>query len=222
MSDAFVWHNKNTKESAEALAKAIGASTGTVPPEGFNGDLFCVGAVPSPKFKWDRRKPSRIVNDPRKIAPFKSRESLASKVNGLGVNVRIYCVIDEEDNWKLFVKKDGEPFNLPAGAMMVLRVLVKNRFKALVQDANLTLFAVDSALCANSPENGAWTQANMSFVPMNVLFAPAIAEYEDVTQALADAYGSNAKEELQKIISDATPGEARALKALLKKMKEEL
>lgn len=221
----FIWHNKNTAESAEELAEKLGASHGVTVPKKFSGELFCLGAPHSAKFKWEDRDITKVYNDPRKIQKFKGREKLAESVGGLGVPVRIYAVKTQDANkkYKIFAYRDNQEMPLPEKAREKLYSII-SRLSNKIDTPDL--FAADGTLRVASVQHmspsGEYTLFDVEFIPTNILFAPSITGKYSIINSLEEFLDGNTVEELKGLVETASPQEARALKTLLLKLKGEL
>jgi hypothetical protein len=94
----FLWYSAGSQETGIWLAERLKITEhGTVPPRNFEGSVVCWGAVPSEKFKWEKRNFQNIFNDPRKVGLLKDRKLLFDGVAAVGIP-SVRCTIIPQAN----------------------------------------------------------------------------------------------------------------------------
>jgi len=194
----FVWYSKGTEESGIKIAEKLGCDHGTVPPKGYEGDVYCFGAAPAANFKWGDRKFDKVYNDPR---VFRNRRT-ATELTGLGLdiakNVRIFC------SGKKIVKVVDTGSKQAIGFTEAVRTQVTTKLLSKLGEPGL--IALDGVLTSNG------------FVLSNVVYGPSLLEHDDVVSSLSDSVGFDAKKELDDLVKAASPEEARSIMSVLRKM----
>lgn len=205
----YVWHGKDSQESAEALAAELGGRAGTLPPKGFKGHLVCLSPGVSEKFKWDEREFATIVNDPRK--GFKKTPEEQEPV--LGKAARLYCVSSGSGKTAAFSVwirfGDGGIAEVPAvsGVFSAARTTVTE----LGQPQLVALDGVVSRL----DQAGNVVQASQ-FIPTKVIYAPSLTTAAPVREAIKKMVPTKkAKERLTELVAGSSEEEADALYRLL-------
>lgn len=198
----FIWHGNNTKESAEALAKELKCDFGTLPPKGYDGEVFCLGAAPSDKFKWEERKFSRVINDPRKVRKFADKAKLSEKIN-LATQVRVYVL-----GGKVLCVNDtaGKDANLPKDKMDRVHNVSSSVYEA-VEKADF--FAIDGVVTD-------------TLVISNVVFGPAVSDKPEVVKLIANGVAKEDAVEdefLREVFDSASPEEKKSLVNLFERIR---
>lgn len=94
----FLWYSKKSQETGIWLAERLNIlNHGTIPPRNFEGSIICWGAIPSEKFKWEKRNFQAIFNDPRTIRPLLDRKLLFDKVSSVGIPVVRCAIVSQND-----------------------------------------------------------------------------------------------------------------------------
>jgi len=208
-SDVFVWHGKDSKESAELLATELGGTAGTVPPKGFKGHLVCLSPGVSEKFKWEDREFAVVLNDPRK--PYKKTGAELAEV--VGVPARVYCAsleqgvgggIKQSPVVRSFIRVNGAPeMTLVDDAT---RNLVRN-YVIMLGEPNLVAF--DGLLLGSA------------FIPTKVIYAPSLEATPLTRAAIKEMVPiKKAKDELLELVSGSTEEEAEALRVILRRLRD--
>ena len=201
----YIWHSKNTEESAVALATKLGCEHGTLPPQGYTGEVFCLGAAPAENFNWAARNFTKVINDPRKYRKYQKPEEVVNKVGAGSVvePVRIFCVGGEIK--KVVNTSNGAVIQTKPGVTLAIREL-------LVKLESPEVVALDGFL----------TKDGESFSLLRPVFGAALTEHDDVLTEAAKVAGptpAEDKEAIQNLINNAAPDELRALRGLLSKLK---
>jgi len=206
----FVWHGKDSQESAEALAAELGGTAGTLPPKGFSGHLVCLSPGVSEKFKWEDRTFGTIVNDPRKGYK-KTDDELAPL---LGAQVRMYCVSNgtvtgsgATKGYRASVFLRSTPEQAPYSISGPLLTAVST----LSFDLGMPhLVAFDGLLKGHT------------FIPSKVIYAPSLTDAPAVRAAIkALVPTKKAKDLLKELVSSSSEEEASVLYRLLGRLKED-
>lgn len=195
----FVWHSKGTEESGIKIAEKLGCDHGTLPPKGYEGDVFCFGATPSDKFKWEDRNFGKIYNDPRITRELRTPEQLtaAGVVLTSPQPVRVFCSGDACVS--ALDKDSGAAVDLSADHLKQIKeILAKLKNPDFVA---LDTVKMDGNLCVTG-----------------VVYGPAITDLDPVVDKLVDAVGTDVKKEFEAFAKAASPEEARAVMNVLKKM----
>jgi len=206
----FVWYSKATRESGVAIAEAMGAEHGTLPPPGYEGDVFCYGATYSTKFQWKKRKFGRIYNDPRKVGKFTNKATLKQALaNRISTPVRILFVSGNEgrDAQLLSVRDEADVEQaLPVAAKGTLLHAMTDIATSM---DNPDLLAADGVM----NQDGA-------FLCTNVVLGPALEGKADQLEKVAAVFDvDNDDEKLQELIDEASVPERRVLYKALKEMR---
>ena len=200
----FVWHSKGTEESATAIAQAMNCEHGTVPPMGYEGEVFCYGAAPADNFNWAGRNFTKVINDPRIFRKYRDMAVVGEKL-GTGItgeSVRIFCVGGK-------VKKIiGNGINTNGVEDTIIEGI-------LISLGNPEVVALDGAL----------SFSGNCFTLTKVIFGAALTGHEDIIAEVvkvAEPTPEEDKKALQGLIDGADPNELRALRKMLSKLKEEI
>jgi hypothetical protein len=200
----FVWYSNLTKDSGQAIANALGCEHGTVPPQGYEGDVLCFGAAPADNFNWGQRAFKQVVNDPRKFRKYKDKDSVSQVLGGFSSPVRIFWLKDSIVG--IVNTVNNQPVDV-GNNLNNLTVVVQS----LVEKLDSPDFvAFDGYL------NGS------NFLVSNVVFGPALLNQPGVIQKLVDVYDENPDDFLNALVNNGTKEEKKALVNILRKMKKEL
>lgn len=87
--NVFIWHSKQSEESANLLAQALSPGndpipTGTVPPRGYKGIVINYGASPKPEYRWQERDVIKYFNDVKSCLELKDLSTISGLVAGTG------------------------------------------------------------------------------------------------------------------------------------------
>lgn len=87
--NVFIWHSKQSEESAALLAQALSPGnnpipSGTVPPRGYKGIVINYGASPKPEYRWQERDVIKYFNDVNACLELKELSAVSGLVEEAG------------------------------------------------------------------------------------------------------------------------------------------
>ena len=200
----FVWYSNSTKESGEALAQALYCAHGTVPPQGYEGDVICLGAAQADNFNWNNRQFTKVVNDPRKYRKYANKATLKQTLGtALKTAVRIFWL--NEEIVSIINKDTGQPF--PVENLNLLTVIIQ----ALVEKLdNPDFIAIDGNL------------SDTAFVASNVVTGPSILGQQTVIDKFVATYEEDPDVFFKNVIDQGSKDEKKALINIFKKIQRGL
>lgn len=200
----FVWYSNSTKESGEALAQSLQCEHGTVPPQGYDGDVICLGAAPAENFKWDARTFTKVVNDPRKFRKYANKATLKQALGtALSTAVRVFWMNDEIVS--IINKETGQP--VPAADLNSVTVAIQGIVEKL---DGPEFVAIDGHL------------AGGTFVASNVVTGPSIVGQQAVIDKFVATYEEDPDVFFKNVIAQGSKDEKKALINMFKKIQKGL